>query len=227
VVLESRTASSDRGKAALEQLCRTYWRPIYGYLRHRGFTLHDAEDLTQQFLADLLQRDGLDTVHPSKGRFRSFLLASINNFLSNVRDRQLAAKRGGGQPHLSLSDPAVEATYLSERADHLTPELLYDRHWALTVLDKVHERLEEEMVAFGKSERIQALAGFLPGRHSRRTYAEVAAGLNLSEGSVKVEVHRLRGRFRKLLRQEIAATVQAPHEVDDELRQLIESLSMH
>jgi len=187
--------------------------------------VHDAEDLTQQFLSDLLERGGLDSVDPAKGRFRSFLLASLNHFLANEHDRRTAAKRGGGQLHLSLSDSAVEAAYLAERADHLSPELLYDRQWALAVLECVHERLQQELNAFGNNDRVEALSAFLPGRDTPFTHAEVASRLNMSEGSVKVEVHRLRVRFRRLLRQEIAATVQSADEIDHELRYLIESLT--
>jgi len=226
VVLGSQTTTSDHGQAALEQLCQSYWRPIYSYLRHRGYSSHDSEDLTQQFLANLLQRNAIDTVHPAKGRFRSFLLASLNNFLANEYYRRTAAKRGGGRHQLSLSDPNVEAAYLAESSDHLTPEVLYDRQWALAVLETVHRRLRHTLAAFGRSERIDALTAFLPGRHSERTYAQIAEELNVSEGSIKVEVHRLRNRFRKLLRQEIASTVHDLDEVGQELTHLINCLSM-
>jgi RNA polymerase sigma-70 factor (ECF subfamily) len=225
VVLEATDPGAPHGPAALEELCRIYWKPLYAYIRRCGYNPQDSEDLTQGFLARLLHNHALRTVAPVKGKFRSFLLASLKNYLANEWDRTQTQKRGRGRALVDLNDPIVEQGYALEPADELTPERIYDRHWAFTVLGRVKERLRGEYALTSKSERFMHLVGFLPGERSVCSQASAARELCMTEGAFKVEVHRLRQRYRKILREEVARTVVRPEEIDEELRHLIAIVS--
>jgi DNA-directed RNA polymerase specialized sigma24 family protein len=208
---------------ALEELCRTYWYPLYVYVRRQGYGKEDAEDLTQGFFARFLERNYLEGLSNEKGRFRAFLLASLKHYLANERDRAGRQKRGGGVSALSLNWQDAEARYLVEPADNLSPDKLYDRAWAIMVLERVITRLQKESVAEGKSGLFEALKPFLMAGKSTSSSAEAAGRLGLTEGAARVAVHRLRRRYRNLLRQEIAHTLSDPAQVEEELRALFEA----
>jgi RNA polymerase sigma-70 factor (ECF subfamily) len=212
-----------RAQPALAALCHAYWYPLYAFVRRQGVAPHDAQDLTQEFFARLLEKEWLNAVARERGRFRSWLLAALKHFLANEWDKSRAQKRGGGLAFVSIDDTSAESRYVHEPADHTTAETLYDRRWALTLLDRVLARLREEFVVAGKAAHFEALKGTLTG--DRTPYAEIAATLGTSEGAVKVAVHRLRERYRDLIRAEIAETVGSPAEVEDELRHLLAALS--
>jgi RNA polymerase sigma factor (sigma-70 family) len=227
VVLSSINGETDgagKGLESLNQLCRTYWRPLYIYLRRCGSTTQDAEDLTQQFLMELLQRDGLSNVHPSKGKFRSFLIASLKNFLGHHRSKTFAQKRGGGVLPLSIDDPALaNARYAGDT--RRTPEEDYEHHWALTVLDQVRLRLKGEYMAMGKGPCFEQISYFLPGSEPDKSQQEIADSLGITASGVKSEVYRLRQRFGQYLRVEIANTVPSMDEIDEEIDYLIQVVS--
>lgn len=220
MVLTAGHGSSPQAGRALEELCRAYWYPLYAYVRRRGHTPQEAEDLTQEFFARLLAKNYLADVDREKGKFRSFLLASLKHFLANEWDRARAAKRGGGQPHLSLDTQTAETRYRSEPADGLTPEKLLERQWALALLDHVLARLQAEFVTDGKEKQFDELKVWLTEGKGASSYAAVAATLGTTEGAAKVAVHRLRRRYRELLREEISHTVATPEEIDEEIRHL-------
>ncbi len=222
MVLQARGNGSG-ARAALARLCEAYWYPLYAFVRRQGHLPHDAQDLTQDFFARLLEKDWLQAVERERGRFRSFLLGSMKHFLANEWDRANALKRGGGMLPIRLDDDSAEARYCHEPIDPAaTAEQLYDQRWALTLLDQVMARLRDEMTAGGKAAQFEALKFCLTGDKS--AYAGVAQTLEMSEGAVKVAVHRLRDRYRALIRAEIGQTVADPTEVDDELRQLFAAL---
>ena len=221
IVLAAGGATPAAGDA-LAVLCRAYWYPLYVFVRRQGHGPHDAQDLTQEFFARLLAKRTLGAVAPERGRFRTFLLTAMDHFLINEWHRARTQKRGGGAPLLSLDDDA-EARYLREPADAITPEKFYDRRWALTLLDRVLVRLGGEMGAMGKAPQFEALKICLGG--GKHAYAEVARGLGMTEGAVKVAAHRLRERYRALIRAEIAETVTSSEEVDSEMRDLFAALS--
>jgi len=212
--------SRPAAKAALATLCETYWYPLYCYVRRRGHLAEEAQDLTQEFFATLLEKHTLRVADRERGRFRSFLLASLNHFLANEWRRQSAKKRGGGRPPLSLDLPAGESRYAQEPSHDLTPEKTYERRWALVLLDQALSKLREEYAAGGKRKLFERLAVFLGGTKSA-DYEQVARELGMTEGAVKVAVHRLRRRCRDILRAEVAQTVAAPADVDEELRHLM------
>lgn len=224
-VIEAADAEAPHATEAFNELCQVYWRPLYVYLRRYGLGAPDAEDLTQGFLAHLLANQALRTVTPRKGKFRSFLLASLKNFLANERDKAHAQKRGGGELQIALSDPSVERCYQLEPVDHFTPDRIYERHWAHTVLDQAKKRLREEYTLGSKGERFEYLVGFLPGEQPPVSQAVAASRLCISEGAFRVELHRFRQRFGELLRVEIAQTVISRQEINEELRYLIEIVS--
>jgi RNA polymerase sigma factor (sigma-70 family) len=221
-------AARDRAEAgsddALASLCTLYWYPLYAYVRRRGHGPDDAHDLTQEFFTRLLEKDWLAAVDREKGKFRSFLLASCNHFLANERDRVRAKKRGGGRPVLSLEATDAEGRYRTEPADDLTPEKLFERRWALALLQQVMTRLREEFENRGKGELFDRLRGFLVGEKGTG-YRQAAEALGLSEGAVKVAVHRLRQRYRELLHEEIGRTVGTPDEIEGEIRALFAALA--
>jgi RNA polymerase sigma-70 factor (ECF subfamily) len=224
VVLTAGRTDTSRAHDALARLCRTYWRPLYAYVRRRGYSAHDAEDLTQAFFARLLERNDVAMVNPDRGRFRSYLLAAMNHFLSDEWDKARAQKRGGGR--VIEMDPAVaEVIHAQQTDDALTPEKLFDQRWAITVLEEVHQRLRREHEREGRGGQFEALRFSLMGERSAVPYSELASTLGLSEGAVKVAVHRLRQRYRVLLRELIAETVATTDEVEDELRYLMQALS--
>lgn len=225
VVLAAGRSDSTRARDALAELCRSYWYPLYAYTRRRGCSPHDAQDLTQEFFARLLERRDLGKVRADRGKFRSFLLASLNHFLANEWDKARAAKRGGGQPAVRLGAMDAEGRYALEPAGDETPETLFDRQWALTLLERVLARLREEFAATGKTRLFERLKDFMAGERDDAGYAHAAAELDMTEGNVKVAVHRLRKRYRERLREEIAQTVASPAEVEEEIRHLFAALA--
>jgi RNA polymerase sigma factor (sigma-70 family) len=225
VVLSAKDQSSPRAPEALEALCTAYWHPLYVYVRRRGYTQADAEDLTQAFFAWLLNRNWLAQADQQRGRFRSFLLTSISNFLANEWDKANAKKRSAG-PTLSLQYGEAENRLILEPIDSITPEQSFERRWALTLLDQVMNRLSAEFIDEGKAELFAALKPCLLGERTAQPYATLALKLGMTEGSVKVTVHRLRQRYRQLLRDEIAQTVATPEAVEDELRYLFAVLAI-
>jgi RNA polymerase sigma factor (sigma-70 family) len=210
-------------RSALAALCENYWYPLYAYLRRRGYPADQAQDLTQDFVIRLLEGRYLDRVDPEKGRFRSFLLASLKFFVADEEDRQRAQKRAGGAV-VSLEFSFGEERYQREPSHDETPERIFERRWALAVLDRVVERLRTEFVQHGRQEHFERLKVFLLGQ-SDAPYATLAREMNTSEGALKVAIHRLRKRYRELFRQEIADTVADPAEVESELRFLAAALT--
>jgi len=226
VVLSAAKRRDDAGaEQAMEELCRIYWTPLYAFTRRSGENPHDAQDLTQEFFARLLQKDFLGSVGKSKGRFRSFLLASLKHFLSNQRDWNRAQKRGGGRAPLPLDAGAAETGIGFQAADDLTPEKAFQKRWALTLLELTLARLREEHVERGSLEMFEHLKGTLTEGRGNVPYAELAARMGTSEAAVKMAVMRLRRRYREILRAEIARTVGDESEVEDELRDVFRALS--
>ena len=225
VVLAAGSRDSTEARDALEKLCRTYWPPIYAFIRRQGHNPHDAQDLTQGFFARVLEKNYISAADRTKGRFRSFLLGTLKHFLANEWDRTNAQKRGGGQVLIPLDAATEETSCGFEPADQLTAEKIFERRWALTLLDQVLRRLRSEYVADGKEPLFEQLKHTLTEASRALPYAQIAAQLNTSEGAIKVAVHRLRQRYRELLRAEIASTVAGPEEVDDEIRNLFAALA--
>lgn len=223
-MLAAAHSDTTRAGAALETLCQNYWHPLYAYVRRRGFSPEDAQDLTQDFFARLIDREAMGTVTRAKGRFRSFLLASMNHFLADEWDKSRAQKRGGGKG-MTLNLQDAETWFGEIPAEDLTPERAFDRRWAITLLEQVYVRLANEHEREGKSKLFAILRPTLAGRSESAPYLELAQQLGLSEGAVKTAVHRLRQRYRELLRQTIAETVSSPDEVEDELRYLFQILA--
>ncbi len=220
VVLSAKGSTAPGQAAALEQLCQTYWYPLYAYVRRRGYSHEDAQDLIQGFFAQLLDRRSFGRVSPDKGKFRSFLLASLGYFLADDRDRNRARKRGGGQPIISIEAQEAEDRYRLEPVEQNTPEKLFERRWALAILEHVLKRLEMEYAASGKSALFQELQPFLLGDKSHGTYQESAVKLGSTEGAIKMAVSRLRQRYRELFREIIAQTVADPSEIEEEFSHL-------
>jgi RNA polymerase sigma-70 factor (ECF subfamily) len=220
LVHAARDGGSADAQAALAALCESYWYPLYAYVRRRGYPPPEAEDLTQAFFARLLAGHPFDDVHQEKGRFRSYLLASIKHFLANEWDRARALKRGGGHHITSLDAHTGEQRYQTGLADALTPAKLFDRQWALTLLDRVLQRLRTEMDKEGKGEVFEIMKPFLTEGRGALAHAEAATRLGISESAAKVAAHRLRKRYRAMLRDEIADTVVSPDMVEEELRSL-------
>ncbi|MCC6231946.1 MAG: sigma-70 family RNA polymerase sigma factor [Verrucomicrobiales bacterium] len=224
-MLTAREAGAAGATEALNRLCSDYWYPLYAFVRRQGFGAEDAEDLTQDFLADLLRRKSLLTVVPEKGRFRSFLLVALKRFLANARERASAIKRGGGLAQVPFDTALAEARYQTEPGGGMTADRLYERRWALLVLERVLGRLKAEAVARGKGAEFEGLKAFLTVESSAARYAEVGAALGLEEAATRVAVHRLRRRFRELFREEIAHTVTRAEDIEEEIRFLMVSLS--
>ena len=223
LVLAARQTRSEDSDRALSELCESYWYPLYAFVRRQGHGPDDAADLTQGYFAKLLEKEYLKDVRPEIGRFRSFLFASLKHYLYNEWDRQKAQKRGGHVRQISMDTDTAERRYAIEPIDRLTPEDLFEQRWALTVLERTLQRMAAETPA-DKRARFERLRPFLVGGDTLSTYREVAQELGMSEGGVKVAVHRLRRRFGVLLRQEIEQTVADPSEVEDEIRHLLECL---
>ncbi len=208
---------------ALEDLCNSYWYPLYFYLRRRGYPREEAEDLVQGFFTQLLAKSYLKAADPERGRFRSFMLTSLKNFAANEWDRKKAQKRGGGTTTLSLDFETAEGRYHIDPVDDDTPEQVFDRGWAVTQLEQVFERMRSESVGGDSERRFDVLKGFLTGDADDIRYKDVAEQLDISEGAVKVAVHRLRHRFGVVLRDEVARTLNDADDVDDEIRHLFEA----
>jgi len=206
---------------ALEKLCRTYWYPLYAYIRRRGCGPEDAQDLTQEFFTRLLKKNYPAQADRNKGKFRSFLLLTLNHFLADEFDRATTRKRGGGQVFISLDQDAAEGRYRQELAADLTPEKLFERRWAQSLLEQALKRLRAEYGAESQPEAYAVLKVFEPGEQLTLSYAEAASRLGISESAVKSKIHRLRQRHRELVREEIAKTVSTAAEVDEELRHLM------
>ena len=225
LVLAAGSAESTQARAALEKLCRTYWYPLYAYIRRKGHRPPDAQDLTQAFFARLLERSLVKKADPVRGRFRTFLLTSLKNFLTDEWDKAHAQKRGGGLAVLSLDEPPAESRYQLEPADESSAERIFERRWAMTLLEQALARLEAEHAALGKRRLFDELHVILLGEKPTLTYADVGARLGMTEGAVKVALHRMRRRYRELTRAEIANTVASPGEIDEEIRYLFSVLS--
>ena len=225
LILNAQDTSSPMAQAALEKLCRTYWYPLYVYVRRQGEDGEAAKDLTQGFFARLLEKKYLAQVAREKGKFRSFLLAALKHFLADERDKARAQKRGGGQSFVSLDDSEGEERYRLEPVDAMDAEKLFERRWALTLLEQARARLREEYLEGGKSSLYERLKAFEAGDRDAPSYAEVAFELGLTESAVKSAVFRLRQRYRELVREQVACTVASPEEVDGEIRHLISVIS--
>ena len=220
VVLTAGQSASTASSQALELLCRTYWYPLYAYVRRKGYDAHVAQDLTQEFFARLLARNYLSVADRNRGKFRSFLLGSLEHFLAREWTKAHAQKRGGGQSLFSLDERDAENRYLLEPAHELTAEKIFDRRWATTLLDQAMSRLREECLANHKGDLFGKVQSFLSGEKGETSYADLAAALKMSEGAIKVAVHRLRQRYGEFVRAEIAQTVATPDEADEELQYL-------
>jgi RNA polymerase sigma-70 factor (ECF subfamily) len=224
IVLLAGQGESQKSHDALATLCRAYWFPLYAYLRRRGKSPHDAQDLTQGFLLHLVEKHTLSRAQPEKGKFRSFLLASLQYYLADERDKQRAQKRGGDAIFITLSAEHAEERYTAEPADELDPAKLFERRWALTLIEHALSRLEAEFEATGRKDRFEELQVFMLGEPTTISYAQAGERLGISEGAVKVAVLRLRQRFRELLRAEIASTVAEEEDIEGEMRHLFATL---
>jgi DNA-directed RNA polymerase specialized sigma24 family protein len=220
VVLAAGDVQSPQSNQALETLCRTYWYPLYAFVRRQGHSPPDAEDLLQGFFARFLEKHFLEDVDQTKGRFRSFLLAALKHYLANEWDKTKAVRRGGRVEFLSLEGEVAESRYWEEPASGLTAEKLYEQRWAYELLERVMERLQREFELSGKTPLFEALKGFLVGDSQGASYADMAAQHGLSEGALKKRAQRMRQRYERLLREEIAHTVAQPEDIEDEIRYL-------
>ena len=220
VVLAAGAETDARAEAALAELCRIYWRPIYAYLRRKGYAVHDAQDLTQSFFQHLLEDETLRRASRDKGRFRSFLLGALKLCLADEHARQHALKRGGGVQFISLDELIEEELHYQPRTSELSPAESLDARWAGVLLERALAKLRAECAAEEKSETFESLSPFLAGEKPDVSYQDVAQQIGVSLGSVKTQIHRLRQRFATAVRSEIMQTVAAPHEVENELRQL-------
>lgn len=225
VVVAAGHRDSPEAAEALETLCRTYWYPLYAYVRRCGYSCEDAQDLTQEFFAQLLAKDFVARADPLKGKFRSFLLAGLKHLLGHDREKARRLKRGGGRTIVSIDAQTAEDRYRSEPADELTPERLFEQSWASTLIERAAVRLRDEYSAADKAELFEELCGFRLDAPEPRAYAEVSARLGLSESAVKSAIRRFRQRHHQLVREEIAQTVKEPAEVDEEIRYLLRVLA--
>ena len=224
VVLQAGAAPGSVARDALEKLCRIYWYPLYGFIRRQGRGPEDAQDLTQQFFAHFLEQETFKRAEQERGRFRTFLLACLKHFLVSDWRKVTAAKRSGG-PMLSLDQEEAEERYKAEASDQLSPDKIFEKRWAAALLDQVLRRLGDEYAKQGKHQLFEKLKLSLWGNRETAPYAELAPQLCLSEGALKVAVHRLRQRYLDMLRSEVAQTLANPSDVDDELRHLIQVMS--
>jgi DNA-directed RNA polymerase specialized sigma24 family protein len=224
VVLAAKDQATPEGAQALETLCRTYWYPLYAFIRGSGYAAHDAQDLTQGFFARLLAKDYLRVVERERGRFRTFLRMALKRFLANEWHKGRAEKRGGGDAPLTFDTALAEQRFQSDRSDAQGPDQIYDRRWALTLFEEAVGRLEREYAANGKSLELEQLKPHLTAARGQIPYAAVASMMHTSEGAARVAVHRLRKRFRELFRTVIADTVSAPEEIEEELRHVVRML---
>jgi len=225
VILAAGNQSSPDYTRALSTLCETYWLPIYAYLRRRGYNRQQAEDYTQSFFAGLLERQSIGKADREKGKFRSFLLTSLKNFLADEYDRTEAQKRGGKIKVLSLDIDDGETRYSREPVDNLSPEKIFERYWAQTVLKQAMARLKAEYVNANKQRLFEHLKAYLTMEQDSMSYLSVASKLNMTEGAVKVAVYRLRQRYGELVRDQIAQTVTTTEQIEDEIRELYSALA--
>jgi RNA polymerase sigma factor (sigma-70 family) len=225
MVLSAGRKSSPHSDRALAELCQTYWYPLYAYIRRQGRTKEDAEDLVQAFFARFLEKNYLEGLAAERGKFRAFLLASLKHFLANEWDKTQAQKRGGGAEHLSLNWQDADDRFHLDPPDPTNPERLFDREWALALLERVIARLAAECARDGKADLFMHAKGFLTVGSAAIPYADAAKELGLEEGALRVAVHRLRKRYRELLRDEISQTLAEPGQVDEELRSLLAALA--
>ena len=225
VVLSAQDKDAPQSSEALESLCRIYWHPLYAYARRLGHAPADAQDLTQEFFARLLEKQWLAAADREKGRFRTFLLVALKRFLANEWDRAHRQKRGGYATHLPLDTAVAEARYLTDLAKKLPADRVYERRWALTLLEQTMNRLRAEFSQAGKAAEFERLKVFLTADKSAIACADVARELGMSEGAARVAAHRLRRRFREVFREEVAHTVASAEDVDEEFRHLLEALA--
>jgi len=220
LVLKAGRQESSSADEALASLCRAYWYPLYAFVRRRGYDPAEAQDLTQEFFARLIEKRSLTVVERGRGQFRSFLLAALAHFLDNEWDKSQAVKRGGGCSIVSLDEQDAEDRYVHEPFHELTAEKLYERRWAITLLDRVVAALKSEFTASGEAAVFDALHAYLTETKATESYKDLAPKLGLTEGALRVKAHRMRRRFGELLRAEIAHTVSQPEEIDEEIRHL-------
>jgi RNA polymerase sigma-70 factor (ECF subfamily) len=225
LVLTAQDRYSPASAEAMERLCRTYWYPLYAYVRRQGHASHDAQDLTQEFFSRLLEKGYLDAAAAEKGRFRTFLLVTLQRFLANEWDRARALKRGGGCIHVPLNAAEAESRYRTEPVDSMTPERIFERRWAVTVLEQTLVRLRTEYERLQRLPEFERLKEFLTAERGTIPYGEVADALGTSTGTARAAVHRLRKRFRELFREQIAQTVSNADDLEDELRYVVAALS--
>ncbi len=225
MVLAVRSSDEPAAAAALAEICRIYWRPIYSFLRRQGNSPHDAEDLTQGFFASLLERESLATVDEAKGRLRSFLLVALKRFATNQYEHGRAQRRGGGALHVPIDTAHAEDHYTEEPATSVTPEMIFERQWALTLLDTVLTSLRENYAHDGREGVFDALKNRLSTDGDPQSLASVAESLGMTEAATKVAVFRMRQRYKRLLQEHIAQTVDSPSEVDDEIAHLFKVFS--
>lgn len=224
-VLTAGDSAAPGVQAALETLCQSYWYPVYAFLRRQGQSSHDAQELTQEFFARLMQKKHLRLADPIRGKFRSFLLATLKHFLLDERKKARAQKRGGDRTVISLDAEAAEERYSFEPVNYRTPERLFDRRWALTILERAVNRLQQEYAEAGKLPLFEELKQFQPGESAEQSYAQAAQSLGITDTAVKAAIYRMRKRHRELLRDEVAQTVLCAADVDAEIRHLIDVLS--
>jgi RNA polymerase sigma-70 factor (ECF subfamily) len=225
LVLRAGEQNSEVVEQALQDLCRRYWYPLYCYVRRRGYSAEDAQDLTQEFFARLLSKGGLASVDRSKGKFRSFLLGSMAHLLANEWNRSQTQKRGGGCPHFSMDAAAAEERYQYEPSNQLTPETIFERRWAETLIDTVTRRLQTEFAESGMADRFEGLKGFLIAGDEPTSYAAAAARVGISEGAVRTAIYRMRQRYGELFRAELAETVTNYQELEEEIRHFLAVLA--
>jgi RNA polymerase sigma-70 factor (ECF subfamily) len=226
VVLAAGREESPQAAEALGKLCRTYWYPLYAYIRRRGHSPEDAQDLTQEFFARLLEKHSVAGADREKGRFRSFLLGALKHFLADEKDKAEAKKRGGGRTIISLEQACAEERFGAEPADELSPDKIFDRRWALTVLEQATTRLRAQYQGEGQAQLFDSLKSYVTGERAALSYAEAAARLGLSESAVKSAIYRLRRRYHGLVREEVAQTVADPKELEEEIRHLMAVFSL-
>ena len=226
VVLAAGDSSSPQYEQALSTLCQTYWFPLYAYLRRKGYDTHQAEDYIQGFFAYLLEKRVFHRIDPQLGKFRSFLLATLKHFLNDERDRAQAQKRGGRRKVLSFNFETAESQYVIEPTHHLSADKLFERHWALTMLNRTMCRLKEELARENKQNLFALLKTYLTQEEDSVSYRDVAAKLDMTEGSVKGAVYRLRKRYRELLYEEIAQTVATKDQIDQEICDLFTAVPL-
>jgi RNA polymerase sigma-70 factor (ECF subfamily) len=222
VVTAAGKGSSKQARSALETLCRIYWYPIYSYVRRKGYQPEEAQDLTQEFFAHLIAKEHFSLADPNKGKFRGFLLATLDYFLAREWNRAHRQKRGGKFTFVSMDEQPPEERYRLEPVDHETPEKIFLRQWTLTVLKQAMNALQSECEANGKGDLFRETKNLISGERDKAAYAQISKNLNMGEGAVRVAVHRLRQRYGDLLRNQIAHTVNSEEEVDQELRYLFQ-----